>query len=177
MPHRPPFFTTFVPSRAPRERPRDEKWAQGCPKGSPGTPKIHQKSMKNRLWVPWGCRSGPRGGHHLQIDTKIDQKSLKIIKKCLTRSQKNREHSVLISDDKASRNPRQSTKNKLAGMKKCGRIAKIKKKCGTGYPKIREHSVLISVNKASGNPRQSTKLLPLEGANCVSHHQGISSQP
>jgi len=60
------FFTTFGRLGARRVAPRGGKWAQRCPKGAPGRPKILQKSKKNRHLAPSGFQGVPGGGHPLQ---------------------------------------------------------------------------------------------------------------
>ncbi len=73
------FFHDFLAFTGAPGAPEGRKVSPGCPKASPGPPKIHQKSIKNRLRTPWGAE-GPQG---YPPPSKMIPKSIKTDNKCI----------------------------------------------------------------------------------------------
>ena len=88
------FFRLFCLPGRPSSAAVPKSEPQGAPEPPQGRPKIHLKSMKNRLWTPWGCRGCPgvppdRKGHQNR------EKTTKIESQTHPQNSKIRGHSVL----------------------------------------------------------------------------------
>ena len=70
------FSRLFCLPRRPGSAPVPKSEPQGAPKPPQGRPRIHPKSMKNRLWTPWGssgCPGVPPGPKRSPKSRKNDQ--------------------------------------------------------------------------------------------------------